>query len=91
MDFKSFPPSKRGFDSILVVVDRLGKRPISVLCYKTTTARELATLFIKHIWRHYGPPDTIVSDRGPQFISSFWKEFCDVLGTKLKLLTAKQL
>ena len=90
MDFKSFPPSKRGFDSILVVVDRLGKRPVSVPYYKTTTARELATLFIKHIWRHYGPPDTIVSDRGPQFISSFWKEFCDVLGTKLKLATAEQ-
>jgi hypothetical protein len=31
-----------------------------------------------------------VSDRGPQFISSFWKEFCDVLGTKLKLSTAEQ-
>lgn len=71
IDFKSFPPSKRSFDSILVVVDRLGKRPVSIPCYKTTTARELAALFIKHIWRHYGPPDTIVSDRGPQFISSF--------------------
>ena len=31
-----------------------------------------------------------MSDRGPQFISSFWKEFCDVLGTKLKLSTAEQ-
>ena len=65
MDFKSFPPSKRGFNSILVVVNRLGKRPISVLYYKTTIARELATLFIKYIWRYYGPLDTIVSDRGP--------------------------
>lgn len=90
MDFKSFPPSKSGFDSILVVVDRLGKRPISVPCHKTTTARELAALFITHVWRHYGPPDTIVSDRGPQFISAFWKEFCGVLGIKLKLSTAEQ-
>ena len=49
IDFKSFPPSKRGFDSILVVVDRLGKRLVSILYYKTTTARELATLFIKYI------------------------------------------
>jgi len=90
MDFKSFPPSKRGYNSILVVVDRLGKRPISVPCHKTTTARELAALFINHVWRHYGPPDTIVSDRGPQFISSFWKEFCSILGIRLKLSTAEQ-
>jgi len=90
MDFKSFPTSKRGYDAILVIVDRLGKRPISVPCHKTTTARDLAMLFVTHIWRYYGPPDTIVSDRGPQFISSFWKEFCSILGIKLKLSTAEQ-
>jgi transposase InsO family protein len=89
MDFKSFPVSKKGFDSILVVVDRLGKRPISMPCFKTTTARDLAKLFITHIWRYYGPPDTIVSDRGPQFISSFWKEFCSILGTKLKAIDSR--
>ena len=31
---------------------------------------------------------TVVSDQGPQFISVFWEEFCRLLGTKLKLLTA---
>jgi hypothetical protein len=31
-----------------------------------------------------------VSDRGPQFISSFWNEFCSILGIKLKLSTAEQ-
>jgi hypothetical protein len=34
------------------------------------------------------PPDTIVSDRGPQFISAFWREFTRILGIKLKLSTA---
>jgi transposase InsO family protein len=90
MDFKSFPKSKNGFDAILVVVDRLGKRPISVPCYKTANAKNLAAMFIEHVWRYYGPPDTIVSDRGPQFISSFWNEFCTILGIKLKLSTAEQ-
>lgn len=32
-----------------------------------------------------GPPSTIVSDRGPQFVSAFWDEFCRMLGVKLKL------
>lgn len=90
MDFKSFPVSKRGFDCLLVVVDRLGKRPISIPCHKTIDARGLAELFIPYIWRYYGPPDTIVSDRGPQFISAFWNEFCKILGVKLKLSTAEQ-
>lgn len=29
-----------------------------------------------------------MSDRGPQFVSSFWNEFCQILGVKLKLSTA---
>ena len=29
-----------------------------------------------------------MSDRGPQFISDFWDEFCRILGIKLKLSTA---
>ncbi len=49
IDFKSFPPDKKGFDSILVIVDRLGKRPISILCYKTATARDLARMFIESV------------------------------------------
>ena len=65
MDFKSFPKDKDGFDSILVIVDRLSKRPVSIPCYKTATAKDLADMFIKYVWRYYGPPDSIVSDRGP--------------------------
>jgi transposase InsO family protein len=88
MDFVSFNKDKRGYDNVLVVVDRLSKESISIPCYKTTTAEEMASLFIYHIWRYFGPPDSIVSDRGPQFISDFWAEFCRLLGIKLKLSTA---
>ena len=51
----------------------------------------MASLFIYHIWRYFGLPDSIVSDRGPQFISAFWTEFCRLLGTKLKRSTAYYL
>jgi transposase InsO family protein len=88
MDFKSFPKDRNGYDTILVVVDRLSKKPISLPCYKTTTARDLARMFIAHVWRYYGAPDSIVSDRGPQFISDFWNQFCTILGVKIKLSTA---
>lgn len=48
----------------------------------------MAELFIANWVRHFGMPDSIVSDRGPQFISTFWGELCRILGTKVKLTTA---
>ena len=88
VDFKSFPKDKRGYDNCMVVVDRLGKRPLSFPCYKTISASEVAKIYIDRVWRIYGLPDTIVSDRGPQFVSTFWREMCGILGIKLKLSTA---
>lgn len=88
VDFKSFPTSKNGYDMIVVFVDRLSKRAVSIPCYKTVTAKDLATIFLVHIYRYYGAPESVVSDRGPQFISTFWDEFCNILGIKLKLSTA---
>jgi transposase InsO family protein len=46
-------------------------------------------MFVDRVYRYYGPPDTIVSDRGPQFISDFWNEFTKILGIRLKLSTAE--
>jgi hypothetical protein len=88
VDFKSFPKDKHGFDAIAVFVDRLGKRPISVPCNRTIDAPGLARLYITHVYKYYGPATTIVSDRGPQFVSAFWEEFNRILGTKIKLSTA---
>jgi len=35
-----------------------------------------------------GIPSKIVSDRGPQFVSSFWEEFWRILGVKVRLSIA---
>ena len=82
------PKDKAGYDNVFVVVDRLSKQAVSVACFKTVTAEEIARLYITHIYRYYGPPVSIVSDRRPQFISQFWAEFCRILSIKLKLSTA---
>lgn len=88
MDFRSFPTDKKGYDAALVIVDRFSKRPISIPCRKTATSEDVARMFIEHVYRHRGPPTTVVSDRGPQFISAFWDELCRILGVRLKLSTA---
>ncbi|POS82116.1 hypothetical protein EPUL_006419, partial [Erysiphe pulchra] len=88
VDFKSFPPDRSGYNCIVVFIDRLSKEAISIPCYKTITAKDLAEIFCQYVYRYHNVPESIVSDRGPQFISSFWKSFCTLIGTNLNLSTA---
>ena len=71
MDFKLFPKDKEGYNMVYVVIDRLGKRIYLILYYKITTVKEMAQLFISNIYRTHSLLDTIIFDRGPQFISEF--------------------
>ena len=48
----------------------------------------MAWLFLDCIFRLHGLPKTVVSDRSPQFISSFWAYLTTSLGIKRKLSTA---
>jgi len=89
MDFMELPQDKRGFDNVFVTVDRLTKRPVSIPCHKGVTARDMAKLWIRYIFPWTGLPDSIVSDRGGQFISEFWGEACRILHIKVKLSTAR--
>ncbi|KAM2131161.1 hypothetical protein ACFX1Q_012710 [Malus domestica] len=47
------------------------------------TAHSVAQLFVDHIFKLHGMPSTIVSDRDPIFLSSFWKEFFTLQGSQL--------
>jgi hypothetical protein len=88
MDFRSYAKDKHGFDNVVVFVDRMTKRPVSIPCHKNIDAKETARIFLTHIYRQKWAPVTLVSDRGSQFISDFWDEFCSLIRTKLKLSTA---
>ena len=72
----------------MVVVDRFSKRTVSIPCHRDIDARQTARLFTNHILRWTGTPESIVSDRGPQFIAEFWEEFCRIISIKQKLSTA---
>jgi hypothetical protein len=64
MDFKSMPVDKKGYDMVFVVINRLSKQAISLPCYKIVTSEDIARLYISAIYRHKGPPESIVLDRG---------------------------
>ncbi|KAI1665643.1 Chromo domain containing protein [Pyrenophora tritici-repentis] len=76
----------RTYTNVLVIVNRLSKKKkfIPVVDLKVDT---LVKAFVEYVWREEGYPDSIVSDRGAQFLSHFWTRLCQRLGTKPKLST----
>ena len=78
---------------IMVVVDRLTKMRHYIPCAakeadKRTSAPAIARLYLDHAFRLHGLPETILADRGPRFISSFWEYITTSLHIKRKLSTA---
>ncbi|PRP74586.1 retrotransposable element protein [Planoprotostelium fungivorum] len=88
IDFMVELPECQGFNAIMVVVDRFTKMSHFIPCKNTITSEETATLYIDRVFRHHGIPEHIISDRGPQFSSGFWKSFWNAIGTEPLLSTA---
>ena len=89
MDFQLFPPNKKGFNNILIVVDRLGKRVILLPYQKEVTTKDTVQLYFTYIQRIYGTPKTITYNRGPQFISIFLSKLYKLVGAKLRIATTR--
>lgn len=89
MDFIVKLPRSRSFDSVLVVVDRFTKMAHFIPCKESCTSAELANLVFAHVFKLHGLPDSIVSDRGPQFVSKFWKHLLQHLQIERNLSSAR--
>src|SRR5271154_5902684 len=89
MDFVGPFPLADNVDYIWVVLCQLTSLVHLIPLQTTTTAAQLAPLFMSHIVvRLHGLPETIVSDRDPKFTSQFWTETHRLLGIKLARSTA---
>jgi len=88
MDFITDLPKSKGYDAILVVIDRLTKMSHFVPYNKDMNARQFAKTFIKEIFRLHGLPRDIITDRGTIFTSELWKETTNLLGIERRLSTA---
>jgi hypothetical protein len=75
--------SSSGYDSIWVDVDRLTRVAHFIPIKVTYKGSQLAELYMARIVCLHGVSKKIVSDRGSQFTSSFWKIFHENMDTKL--------
>jgi hypothetical protein len=57
------------FDTIMVTIDRLTKERHYSPCNSTMNATDLGKIFLRDIWRLYGLPDSIVSNKGSLFVA----------------------
>jgi len=87
-DFITKLPIAQGYDSILVVVDRLTKMVHFISTTEKTSAEGLARLFRDNVWKLHRLPESIISDRGPQFTAGLMRELNRILGIESKLSTA---
>jgi hypothetical protein len=89
MDFiTGLPTSTKQNDIIMVVVDKLSKSTHFIPIKSTCKAIDIASIFMKEIFRLHGMPKEIVSDRDTKFTSNFWKSLMAGLETKLLFSTA---
>jgi len=64
----------QGYDSILIVCNRMIKMAHFVPTMEKTSAEEVARLFLDNVWKLHGLPESIITDRRAQFAARMMKE-----------------
>ena len=68
MNLISGLPRLRGYDTIMMVVDRLSKYSHFLMLKHPYIARTIADIFVKGVVRLHGIPKSILSDWDPLFV-----------------------
>ena len=89
MDFITKLPLSKGHDTILTITDQgCTKMALFLPCSETITAEGVARLYMHHVFKWFGLPTKIISDRKMCFTLRFAKELCRRLGITQNISTA---
>jgi Integrase zinc binding domain/Chromo (CHRromatin Organisation MOdifier) domain len=89
MDLITGLPNSNGHDAILTIVDHgCSRGAIFLPCSTTITGAGIAKLYLEHVFRWFGLPKKIISDRDPRFTSHFRRAITKALGITQNLSTA---
>ena len=90
-DFITKLPLAQGYNSILVVYNRITKMAHFVPTMKKTLMEGVARLFQDNVWKLHSLPESIIIDRGVQFAVGMMKELNQILGIDTRLSTVYYL
>lgn len=80
VDFIRDLPESQGYTTILSVIDKFSKSLRLIPLPGLPTAFATAELLFNHMFRYFGIPEDIVSDKGTQFTSHVSSSFMEKLG-----------
>ena len=72
----------------MLVVDRFTKMAHFIGLEQNATAKDVANVFLREIWKLHGLPTEIISDMDAKFSGEFWESICKSLNIKRRMSTA---
>jgi len=82
-------PESNRHNSILTIVDHgCSRAAVFLPCTREISGPKIAQLYFDHVYRWFGLPKKIISDRDPRFTSHFGKALAAKLGVAQNLSTA---
>ena len=89
MDLITGLPTHKGKDAILTIVDQgCSRAAVFLPCTFNITGEGIAQLYMDHVYKWYGLPAKVISDRDPRFTSHFGKSLARRLGIEQNLSMA---
>ena len=89
MDLITGLPQRKGYNAILTIVDQgCSRAAIFLPCSTEITGPEIAQLYFNHVYRWFGLPDKIISNRDLRFTSHFGRALTKKLGVEQNLSSA---
>ena len=77
MDFIVKLPLSNGYNSILIIMDHdCTKAVIFIPCNESITAEGVSKLYLEHVFKHVGLPQSLIHDWDTQFMSNFATKMC---------------
>lgn len=76
-----YPKTRFGNTQLLVILDQLTKYPILLPLRQANSALTIE-LLEKHVFSVFNVPESILTDRGTQFMSSMFQEFLKLYGVR---------
>ena len=89
MDLITGLPVHKGKDAILTIIDQgCSRAAVFLPCMTNITGEGIAQLYMDHVYKWYGLPTKVISNRNPRFTSHFGKSLARRLGIEQNLSTA---